>query len=195
MRRTQTLAITALLIAAMFPLAGCSQWLESPAKPANDAIEVANGHLEAAAELEEEVQSTVASLDSLPLTKDGAGQGLEITAELRETIAAERTELESAKAAMDGIAALDVADEYKEYATLESAAIDTRITLTDTTLRLFDAMDVLYTALKKTSSDVEPQQVQTIIAQVKQELEELSTQAADQAQTARDFFRDNRLGS
>jgi len=193
MRKSQG-PVVALLLAAVLTLAGCSQWLESPAKPANDAIAVANGHLEKAASLEEQVQTKVADLESLPATKDGASQGLEITKGLRDTIASEKTELASAKDAMDGVAKLEVADDYKKYAELESKTIDTRITMTDTTLRLFDAMDVLYNSLQKGGTKVEPQQIQAVIAQVKQELTDLSTQASDEAQAAADYFTSKGLG-
>lgn len=194
MRRSYAIAVALLLVLAATALSACSQWLESPAKPANDAIAVANGHLEKAASLEGEIQTKVKGLESLPYTKDGAAQGLSVTKELRDTISTEKKELASAKEAMDGIAKLEVADNYKKYAQLESKAIDARITMTDTTLRLFDAMDVLYRSLQKKAAGVDTEQVQAVIAQVKQELSDLGTQATDQAKAASDYFTSESLG-
>lgn len=194
MRKSHVPLTAVLLFVALLALAGCSSWLESPTKPANDAIEKANAALEKAASFEEDVRTKVSSLDELPATPEGAEQGLGVTSELRETIAKEKAQLESAKVSMDGIGKLKVDDEYKQYAELESAAIDTRITMTDTTLRLFDAMDVLYTSVKNDKNDVDPEQIQAVIGQVKQELSDLGKQAEDEAQAARDFFDTSDLG-
>ena len=194
MRKSRTPLIAVLLLVTSLALAGCSGWMASPTAQANDAIEKANGALEKAASYQEDVRTKVSSLDELPATAAGAGQGLSITSELRETIAQEKTQLESAKLSMDGIAKIEVGDEYKQYAKLESSAIDTRITMTDTTLRLFDAMDVLYTSVKSGNSDVDPEQIQAVIAQVKHELSELGKQAEDEGQAARDFFDSIDLG-
>lgn len=194
MRKSHVPVTAALLVVALLVLAGCSSWLESPTKPANDAIEQANGRLEKAASYEEDVRSRVASLDELPATAEGAAQGLEVIAGLRETIATEKAELVAAKQAMDSIAKMKVADEYKQYAKLESGAIDTRVTMTDTTLRLFDAMDVLYGSIKDKKSDMDPEQIQVVVDQVKQELADLGKQAEKEAQAARDFFDASDLG-
>lgn len=194
MRKPYVPVTAVLLLVALLVLAGCSSWLESPTKPANDAIEQANGRLEKAASLEEDVRSRMSSLDELPATSDGAAQGLELIAGLRETIASEKAELTAARTAMDGISNMKVADEYKEYARLESHAIDTRVTMTDTTLRLFDAMDVLYNSVKDKKSDVDPEQIQVVIDQVKKELSDLGKQAEKEAQAARDFFDASELG-
>jgi hypothetical protein len=194
MRKPYVPVTAVLLLVALLVLAGCSSWLESPTKPANDAIEQANGRLEKAASLEEDVRSRMSSLDELPATSDGAAQGLELIAGLRETIASEKAELTAARTAMDGISKMKVADEYKEYARLESHAIDTRVTMTDTTLRLFDAMDVLYNSVKDKKSDVDPEQIQVVIDQVKKELSDLGKQAEKEAQAARDFFDASELG-
>jgi outer membrane murein-binding lipoprotein Lpp len=80
MRKSHVPVTAALLVVALLVLAGCSSWLESPTKPANDAIEQANGRLERAASYEEDVRSRVASLDELPATAEGAAQGLEVIA-------------------------------------------------------------------------------------------------------------------
>lgn len=194
MRNSRVPLTAALLLVATLGLAGCAGWFENPTKPANDAIRQANAKLEKAAAYEEEIRGTVSSLNELPATPEGAEQGLAITARVRETIAKERSELEAAKAAVDTIAKMKVDEEYKQYAKLEAAAIDTRVTMTDTTLRLFDAMDVLYGSLKSGGQEIEPEQVQVVIEQVKKELSDLGRQAEDESQEARDFFDGSSLG-
>lgn len=194
MRKSRVPAVVIVLVVAMLALVGCASWFESPTKPANEAIELANAKLQKAASYEDEIRTEVSALDELPATSEGAAQGLAATAALRDTIAKERSELEAAKEAVDSIEAMKVEDEYKQYARLESTAIDTRITMTDTTLRLFDAMDALYGSLKSGKSDVEPEQIQAVIGQIQRELSALGEQAEDEAQAARDFFDESRLG-
>jgi hypothetical protein len=195
MRKMAASLIVALLVASSLALAGCSQWFENPAKPANDAIAVANTHLMKAVSLETTIDTGAAELDTLPYTKAGASQGLQLTAALSTTLASEKSELEAAKAAMDTIADLDVGPEFKQYANLESTAIETRITLTDTSARLYEALDKLYGGLKaKKGASVDPRQIMIVIGEIKTEIGTLTDQAVQQTKAASDYFTANKLG-
>ena len=193
MKRVTTPLIVLVLVAAAFALAGCAQWFQDPAKPANDAIAVANKHLTAAASLETSIQTSATQLDALPYTKAGANKGLQLTDSLMATLKDEKTELEGAQAAMDSIAKLDVRDEFKQFARLESTAISTRITLVDTNARLYDALNQLYAGLKSKKSP-DPRQLLSVIDQVKSELAGLQDQAVQQAKAASDYFTAHKLG-
>jgi hypothetical protein len=194
MRKIQAFVLAALLAAASLSLAGCAQWFENPAKPANAAISAANAHLKQAAALESRIQTAATSLESIPYSKHGAAAALKTTAQLKTMLANEKTELQAAKTAMDGIAKMDVAEGFKQYATLESAAIATRITLADTNARLYDAMDRLYAALKSGTLKIDPQQVIAVVNQIKKESGTLTDQARQQSQSAVDYFTKNKLG-
>jgi hypothetical protein len=195
MRRSRTLALAALLIVSSLSLAGCARWFENPAKPANDAIAVANTHLKKAAVLEAQAQTDAAGLETVSYTKAGAVGALKVTKALKETLAEQKAELVAAKEAMDGIEALEVAPEFKEYAKLQSTAIETRILMADTDARLYAALEKLYAALKAgKKSKVEPDQVLLVIDQVKNEITALAQQATEQTKAATDFFTENRLG-
>jgi len=195
MRKIAVPLIVPLLLGACLTLVGCSKWLENPAKPANDAITVANGHLMKAVSLETTIKAGAAELDALPYTKTGATQGLALTASLSDTLASEKKELEAAETAMGSIANLDVAPEFKQYAKLEAAAISTRITMTDTSARLYEALDKLYSARKaKKGGSVDPQQVMTVIGQIKTELSGLTDQAVAETKAASDYFIAHKLG-
>jgi hypothetical protein len=194
MRRLQAIALAAVLVVATLALAGCAQWFENPAKGANDAIVRANAHLKKAATIASQVTSDAAALDSIPYTKAGATAALKTSASLKATLASEKTELEAAKAEMDSIAKLDVGAEFKKYATLESAAIATRITMVDANSRLYLAMDQLYTGLKSGKANVDPQQISTVIDSIKSEIASLTYEAAKQDKAAADYFTANTLG-
>lgn len=194
MKKSLTAALAAALVIGSLSLVGCSTWLESPAKPANDAIAVANTHLKSAATIEDEVSTKGSTLQSLPYTKEGAKQAGTIITAVKGSLASERTELEAAKKAMDGIAKLEVDAPFKQYAKLESAAIDARIALVDGQSRLYDAMDRLYSALAKTSKTTDMQETITAIQGMQEEVAALADSAAQAAQTAADFFSSNKLG-
>jgi hypothetical protein len=194
MRRLTAVITAAVLISATLAMAGCTAWFESPAKPANAAIAQANTHLKTASTIESQIASGSASLQALPYTRKGARQALTITAALKESLKSERTELLAAKAAMDGIAKLDVVATFKQYAKLESAAIDARVALVDADSRLYDAMDQLYSALTKTKNTVDSQETITAIQQMREEVTALTDTAAQAAQKAADYFTSNKLG-
>lgn len=192
MRRSSVIAVASLLVVAAVSLVGCTNWFEDPAKPANTAISVANVHLKKAAVLETEIQSNATTLASLPATKAGAKRALATTAVLTQKLAAEKVELQAAKTSMDSIAKLDVATKFKKYATLESAAISTHLTLIDSSTRLYAATDQLYTILKSKKASVDPSPILKVIAQVKSEITTLSDQATTEAKTASDRSEERR---
>jgi hypothetical protein len=193
MRRFQTFVVASLLVVAALSLSGCAKWFENPAKPANDAITLANSHLRQAAAIESRVQTAAAGLDALPYTVGGATQGLSITASLTADLASEKVELEAAKSAIDGILKLDVSAPFKQYAKLEATALATRITMLDTNARLYQAMDQMYKGLKS-KSVVDPQQILAVIDQIKQELASLNDQEVQQTKAAADYFTSQKLG-
>lgn len=194
MRRPTAVIAAAVLLSATLAMAGCSSWFESPAKPANAAIAVANTHLEAAVTIESQVASSSASLQTLPYTRAGAKKALTVTASLKDSLKAERTELLAAKAAMDGIPKLDVSATFKKYATLESEAIDARVVLVDAHSRLYDAMDRLYTAQTKTNNTLDAQETIAAIQQMQEEVAALTETASQASQAAADYFTTNKLG-
>lgn len=192
MRRFLAVALATLLMLSALTLAGCSQWFEDSAEPANAAIAVANAHLQKAATSESEVTSAAATLESIAYTRTGARAALKTTKAVKLALATQKTELLAGKAAMDGIAKLEVADEFKQYAKLEAAAIDTRITIADTQARLYDALDKLYTAVVKRSK-TDPQDLMIAIDQIRQEIVSLAEQATAQTKAAADYFELNGL--
>lgn len=194
MRKSTAVAAAACMVLVALATAGCSSWFESPAKPANDAIAVANTHLKAASALESQVASGSAALQGVPYTKAGAKQAVKIAAALATSLASEREELLAAKTAMDGIAKLEVAATFKQYAKLESAAIDARVALLDAESRLYAGMDRLYSALTTTSNTVDNTELTTAIQQMQEEVSALTQSAAAAGKTASDYFTANKLG-
>jgi hypothetical protein len=194
MRKLTAVATAAALMLATLALAGCTSWFESPAKPANDAIAVANQHLKKAAAVESEIASGTAALQNVAYTKTGAKDALGTISGITAALTAERDELLAAKAAMDGIAKLDVTASFKEYAKLESAAIDARVALVDANSRLYAGMHSLYTALVKTGNTVDSQDTIIAIQQMQKEVAALADSASQAAKAAADFFTTNKLG-
>jgi hypothetical protein len=192
-KSTAAIAVATLLIGAL-ALSACTSWFESPNKPANAAIGVANGLLKNAASLDEQVKSDATSLQNVPFTKAGAKDALALTASIQTHLASERADLVAAKAAMDGIAKLEVDKVLKQYAKLESSAIDARIALADSEARLYTGFDRLYTALSQSSSTINDQDMLTAIQQMQQEVTSLGESAANAAKAASDFFTTNKLG-
>jgi hypothetical protein len=192
-KSTAAAAIAALLIGAL-ALSGCTSWFQSPNKPENDAIGVANGYLKKAVAFGDQVKTAAASLQNVPLTKAGAQSALTLTASIKTTLASERAALVAAKASMDGIAKLQVDAALKQYAKLESAAIDARIALADSEARLYTGFNNLYTSLAQSTSSVNSQDTLTAIQQMQQEVTSLGESAANAVKAASDFFTTNKLG-
>jgi hypothetical protein len=194
MRKSTAVAAAACMVLVALATAGCTTWFESPAKPANDAIAVANTHLKQASTLESQVASGGAALQVVPYTKAGAKNALKITAAVTASLTSEREELLAAKAAMDGIAKLDVTATFKQYAKLEAAAIEARIALVDADSRLYAGMDRLYSALTTASNTVDKTDLTTAIQQMQAEVSALTDSASAAAKAASDYFTANKLG-
>jgi len=195
MRRIPAAALTALLIASPLALGGCSSWLESPNKPANDAIAVANTHLKKAMAAGESVTAAAPALDAIAYTKAGGASALKITVKMEADLATEKNELNAAKAAMDSIAGMEVAPELKEYAKLESTALETRVKVVDLGTKLYTQMDEFYVALQKgNTTTVDAQKILDGVDTMKRDVTALSDLAAQQSQAASDYFTAQKLG-
>jgi hypothetical protein len=140
------------------------------------------------------VSSSAALLQSVPYTKTGAKDALKLTGSIATALAGERKELIAAKAAMDGIADLEVDAALKEYAALESTSIDARIALADGEARLYAALDRLFKSLSGALKGVDDQEMITAIQAMQQEVTALGQSASAAAKTASDYFATNRLG-
>jgi hypothetical protein len=193
-KSTAALAAASLVVITTLALAGCTSWFESPGKPANDAIGVANGHLQTAASIDATVSANAASLQTVPYTKAGAKSALQLTAAIATELASERKELIAAKAAMDGIAGLEVEAPLKQYAALESSSIDARVALADGEARLYAALDRLFSSLSGALKGVDNQEMITAIQAMQQEVTALGESASTAAKAASDYFTTNRLG-
>ena len=195
MRKIHAATLAALMFAGTFALAGCASWLESPNKPANDAIVVANTHLQKATTAGAAVTQGSGSLDAISYTKAGAASALDVTAKIKADLATQKDELTAAKAAMDSIAAMEVSAELKQYAKLESAALATRVRAVDLGAKLYTEMDKFYTALKtgKTTS-LDTQKILEGVDTIKRDVTAASELAAQQSQAATDYFTAQKLG-
>lgn len=193
-KSTAALAAASIIVIASLALAGCTSWFESAGKPANDAIGVANGHLQTAASLEASVAAGATALQGVPNASAGAKDALKFTAAISTALTAERAELVAAKDAMDGVAKLEVDAALKQYAALESTSIDARIALADGEARLYGAFDRLFSSLSGTLTGVDNQETITAIQSMQQEVAALSVTASEAAKTASDFFAANKLG-
>jgi len=195
MRKTPAALLAALSIAGMLVLAGCASWLESPNKPANDAIALANTHLKKATTAGAAVTEGASALDAIPYTKAGAASALDVTAKIKADLATQKDELTAAKAAMDSIAAMEVSAELKQYAKLESAALATRVKAVDLGAKLYTEMDKLYAALSKgTTTSVDTQKILEGVDTIKRDVTAVSELAAQQSQAATDYFTAQKLG-
>ena len=195
MRRTPAAAAATLLIACALALAGCSTWFDSPAKPANDAIAAANGHMKKAVTAGTAVSEAATRLESVPYTAAGAKDALELTTQIRADLTKQKSELEAAKAAMDSIAKLEVSAELKSYAELEATAVETRARLVDLGTDLYTEMDKLYSALSKGKASVpDTQKILDRIETIKRDITAVSELAAQQAKAASDYFTAQKLG-
>jgi hypothetical protein len=195
MRRTPTNALAVAVLSIALALAGCASWFESPNKPANEAIIVANSHLTKAAAAGKSVSDAAPGLDSVPYTKKGATTALEITAKIKSDLATEKEELTAAKSATDSIAKMEVGEELKKYAALESTALETRIKVVDLGVKLYAQMDKFYVALQtgKTTT-VDAQKILDGVETIERDITALSELAAQQSQAASDYFTAQKLG-
>jgi hypothetical protein len=195
MRRIPAAALAAVLLSTTLALAGCASWFESPNKPANDAITVANAHLTKASAAGKAVTDAAPGLDAVPYTKKGATSALEITAKIKADLATEKEELTAAKSAMDSIAAMEVSEELKKYAALESTALDSQIKVVDLGVKLYAQMDKFYVALQKgKTTTVDAQRILDGVETIERDITALSELAAQQSQAATDYFTEQKLG-
>lgn len=195
MRRIPTAALAIVLLSAMLALVGCASWFESSNKPANDAITVANAHLTKAAAAGKSVTDAGPGLDAIPYTKKGATSALEITAKIKADLATEKEELAAAKSAMDSIVKMDVAEELKTYASMESTALASQIKVVDLGVKLYAQMDKAYVALQKgKTTTVDMQKILDGVETIERDITALSELAAQQSQAASDYFTEQKLG-
>jgi hypothetical protein len=195
MRKSPAALLAALSIAGMLVLAGCASWLESPSKPANDAIALANTHLKKATAAGASVTAGASSLDAIPYNKSGAASALDVTAKIKTDLAMQKQELTAAKAAMDSIAAMEVSAQLKQYAKLESAALETRVKSVDLGAKLYAEMDTFYVALAKgKTTAVDTQKILEGVDTIKRDVTAVSELAAQQSQAATDYFTAQKLG-
>lgn len=195
MRKSPAALLAALSIAGMLVLAGCSSWFESPNKPANDAITAANTHLKQSTAAGASVTEGASSLDAIPYTQAGAASALDVTAKIKSDLTTQKEELIAAKSAMDSIAAMEVSAELKQYAKLESAALDTRVKSVDLGAKLYTEMDKFYTALGKgATTSVDTQKILDGVETIKRDVTAVSELAAQQSQAATDYFTAQKLG-
>jgi hypothetical protein len=195
MRRIPAVAFATSLVVALLALAGCSSWFESPNKPANDAIAVANTHLKKATQSGAAVVTSADSLASIPFTKEGAASALALTARIKADLASQTAELTAAKQAMDSIAAMKVSADLKTYASLESTAIATRVRVVEMEGQLYSEMDKLYTARQQgATTSVDTQNILASIDSLKLDITAVTELAAQAAQTASDYFTTKKLG-
>lgn len=195
MRRIPAAAFAAVLLSATLALAGCASWLESPNKPANDAITVANAHLTKASAAGKSVTDAGPGLDAIPYTKKGATSALEITAKIKADLATGKEELTAAKSAMDSIAKMDVSEELKTYASMESTALASQIKVVDLGVDLYVQMDKFYVALQNgKTTTVDAQKILDGVETTKRDITALSELTAQQLQAASDYFDEQKLG-
>jgi len=120
---------------------------------------------------------------------------LTLTGGIKDSLASQKDELESAKAAMDSIASLEVADELKAYAKLEATAIGTRVRVVDLGTQLYTEMEKLYSALNEGKTRVpDTEKILSEIETIKRDIMAVSELAAQQAKAASDYFTAEKLG-
>jgi hypothetical protein len=189
MRKTLALALACALAAGAAGLTGCNL-LANPVKDANDAITKANGHLKKFQDSNAKVEELSSSLNQVDVTKAGAKTALEITAQLKAELAAEKGELEQASADMATLKKLDVKASFKKYADLEIAAIAAQMAVVDGGAVLYGQMEEMYTAIrdgKKTTRVTT--QILDDISKSYTKLGELTDAAAKANATATDYFK------
>jgi hypothetical protein len=195
MRKSTVALAAASLIIATLALAGCSSWFSNARKPTNDAIGVANDHLKKAASSEATVTANATLLQNVTYTKTGAKDALALTSAIAAALASARTELVAAQATFDGIAKTETDEILKEYAKVESSAVDARIALTDAEARLYLAFERLYKSLSGAAKNVDNQETIIAIQRMQMEVTSLAETVTKRAKDAADYRAENGLGN
>lgn len=193
MKRVVPPALVVAMVLVAVALTGCANWFADAAKPANDAILSANDHLKAAAAAGTEVQTLTDQLSGVDLTAAGGKQGVDLLAQIDTKLASQTGELTAAKKSLDGVSALDVKQEFKQYAKLEAASVQTRIAITAVEAKMYASMERLYSGLKA-GTHVDQVEISGEIGAFRAEMDAMSTTAAQQAKAASDYFTAKKLG-
>ena len=188
---TVRLTIAAALAACLLVLAGCS----TGSADLDAAISQANVHLQKAAGFEEQVKPLVTRLSGVKYSRAGAAAGLRVTTALTKAIAAEKAELVAARASLASVQTLSVKDEFKKYARLEVAAIDTRIKIADAGAKLYTETGKVYAALRDAKGAVpDLGTVSATMDAITSDIATLTVQAGAQSRAAADYFVTQKLG-
>ena len=198
MKKTLSLALVALLAVSALGVSGCKQiqnTLHNPVGNANAAVVSANANLKKVAASEAKVQALGNDMSILEPTADGAKQALETILKLRDELAVQKRELEAAKKSLSTIKAGDVKPEFKRYAQLEIASIDTRLTVVGEGSKLYDQLDAMYSAIRdKKLTNTLSKKISTEIDTIRNNIAALSDQATAESTTASDYFEAQELG-
>lgn len=194
MKKSGALALAAVMILSALAVSGCGL-LKNPMDDANAAVKLANDNLAKASSQSEGIQALAQQLNNVDATPEGAAKALGITAQLRAALEAQKKSLEAAKKALAAVGALEVKPEFKEYAKLESAAIDARVAIVDANLKLYVEMDKMYTAIRdKKTSNTKTQEILGAIDTITNDITGLTAEAQVRADAASKFFEDKKLG-
>lgn len=195
MKKTLATSVAVLLLVSAVVLSGCAEWFKDPTVDANKAINKANASYKKFTELDAQRQQIALGLDTLAPTKDGAAQGLAITAQLRELLPQETAALDAAAASLKPIQALKVRDEMKQYAKLEVKRFEALSKCVAKMAEIYAEDDRVYTAMRDGTNTPEATEASiTRITTLQDELTALREAAATAGQTAADYFTKNKLG-
>ena len=198
MKKTLGVVLAAMLALSALGMSGCTQIqsiLHNPAEDANAAIVKANANLQKVGVSGITVQALASSMSTLPPTASGAKRALATILKLRSETATQTRELQAAKKALAGIKALDVKDEFKQYAQLEITSIDTRLAVVGENAKLYDQMDKMYSAFRdKKLTNALSNTISAEMDTIRNNITLLSDQAAAESVKASDYFEAQVLG-
>jgi hypothetical protein len=191
MKKT-TLIVTALLALTLVVSTGCG----ASSSALDGVVTQVNGHLQKAVAVDAQVQSDALRLSKVPYSRYGAKQAGKMAAALRAQLATEKVELQAARQALASVAGLDLKADFKQYALLEIAAIDTRIKIADQGAALYAETAKVYAAVVNkhagsTAISAPTAQIDAIGSQIAS----LTAQASAQSKAASDYFQAHNLGN
>ncbi len=195
MRRTiiATLAIGALVCVAVVAT-GCDLFHDYN-KDANALIGQVNASLGRYQSLDATVQALAVELESISVDPKGAKKALATTAKIRQTLDAQKSELETATATLEKLKKIKVSDEMKKYADLEIAAIAAQMKVVDEGKALYDEMDQIYKAVRDKTGTTRKVDASTArIQEIRTQIGTLVDQGAQAEQAAQDYFEKNVVG-